>query len=185
VGKGAHPERIVVTGIPNFDDCARYLKNDFPLRDYVLVCTSDARETMKLDNRKRFIGRAIALAAGRPLVFKLHPNEDWARATAEIERWAPGARVFTHGSAEEMVANCAALLCQYSTLAFVGLALGKEVSSYWDLEELRRLMPIQGGGAAGRIAQVCRALLASERAPTALPAGATRSAIPSAVEDAA
>jgi hypothetical protein len=46
VRKGADPARIVVTGIPNFDDCARYRHNDFPHRDYVLCCTSDtARPT--------------------------------------------------------------------------------------------------------------------------------------------
>ena len=162
VGEGADSERIVVTGIPNFDDCARYRHNDFPLRDYVLVCTSDARETLKLDNRRRFIKRAAHLAAerGRPLVFKLHPNEDWERATREIKRHAPQAAVYTRGCAEEMVANCDVLVCQYSTLAFVGLALGKEVHSHFELEELRRLLPIQGGGAAGRIADVCRGLLA-------------------------
>jgi hypothetical protein len=162
VRKGADASKIVVTGIPNFDDCARYRQNQFPLHDFVLCCTSDARETMKFDNRKRFILRAVAIAAqaDKPLVFKLHPNEDHERATAEIRRWAPEAEVHIKGSAEEMVANCAVVICQYSTLAFVGLALRKEVHSYFDLEELRRLLPIQGGGAAGRIAEVCRSLLA-------------------------
>ncbi len=166
IAKGADADRIVVTGIPNFDDCARYRQNDFPLRDYVLVCTSDTRETLKFDNRKRFIQRAVALAAGRPLVFKLHPNENRVRSIGEIERWAPGARVFTEGSAEEMVANSSVLICQYSTLAFVGLALGKEVHSYFDLAELKRLLPLQGGGAALAIAEVCRGLVA-EKAATA------------------
>jgi hypothetical protein len=159
VSRGADPAKVVVTGIPNFDDCARYLRNDFPRRGYVLICTSDARETFKVDNRRRFIASAVAIAAGRPLVFKLHPNEDWERARREIARSAPGAEVYTTGSAEEMVANADALVCQYSTLAFVGLALGKEVHSYYPLDELRRLAPIQGGHAAVRIAEVCRKLL--------------------------
>ena len=162
VKEGAERERIVVTGIPNFDDCAQYRKNDFPLRDYVLVCTSDARETLKFDNRKRFLDRAVTIAANRnrPLVFKLHPNEDWDRATREINRWAPGAAIYTRGCAEEMVANAEVVVCQYSTLAFVGLALGKEVHSYFPLDQLQRLLPMQGGGAAARIAEVCRGLLA-------------------------
>ena len=159
VRKGADPRRIAVTGIPNFDDCRGYLINDFPHRGYVLVCTSDARETWKLDNRRRFIRRAVAIAAGRPLIFKLHPNENVARSTREIERHAPGAMVFTQGSAEEMVANCEVLIVQYSTLAYVGLALDKEVHAYADLEQLRRLLPLQGGGAARHIAGACRALL--------------------------
>jgi hypothetical protein len=171
IHKGAAPDRIVVTGIPNFDDCARYRQNDLPDRDYVLVCTSDTRETLKFDNRKRFIRRAvdIATAHGRPLVFKLHPNEDHERSTREIARWAPHARVFTSGSAEEMVANSRVLICQYSTLAFVGLALGKEVHSYFDLEELKRLLPLQGGMAARNIAEVARGLLVDQPSRRAEP----------------
>lgn len=161
VRNGLDPARLVVTGIPNFDDCARYHRNDFPHRDYVLVATSDARETFKLDRRKQFIRRAVRIADGRPLVFKLHPNEKVERATREIEKYAPGALVFAEGCAEEMVANCTALICQYSTLAFVGVALGKEVHSYFDPDELRRLLPEQNGCAARRIAAVCREVLAS------------------------
>ncbi len=154
--KGAPVDRIVVTGIPNFDDCARYRANDFPLRGYVLVCTSDARETLGRDDRAEFLERARRIAAGRPVVFKLHPNERFERARAEIARAFPGAPVYQEGSAEEMVANCEALVCQWSTLAFVGLALDKEVHSYFDLEELRRLLPVQHGRAAENIAAVCR-----------------------------
>jgi hypothetical protein len=160
VALGADPDKLVVTGIPNFDDCARYRDNDFPQRDYVLVCTSDTRETLKFDNRRRFIARAVTIAAGRPLIFKLHPNEDPVRSRREILRLAPQAQVFHEGCAEEMVANAQVLICQYSTLAFVGLALGKEVHSYFDVDQLARLLPRQGGGAAAEIAQVCRDLVA-------------------------
>jgi len=169
VSRGADPARLRVTGIPNFDDCRRYHQNAFPHRGYLLVCTSDARETMKPDNRKKFIRRAVVLAAGRPVIFKLHPNEDWDRARGEIDRWAPGSLVYTSGSAEEMVANSDVLVCQYSTLAFVGLALGKEVHSYYPMEQLRRLLPLQGGMAAQQIADVCRGLLAERRDRVRLP----------------
>src|SRR5262245_61525837 len=76
IARGAPAERIIVTGIPNFDDCASYLKNDFPHRGYVLVATSDARETFKRDDREAFLDNVARIAAGRPLVFKLHPNEN-------------------------------------------------------------------------------------------------------------
>lgn len=165
IRKGAEPSRLVVTGIPNFDDCAQYLRNDFPHRGYVLVCTSDARETLKFDNRKGFIKRAVRMAGGRQLIFKLHPNENKERSTREIERWAPGALIYATGSAEQMVANCSVLICQYSTLAFVGLALGKEVHSYFDLDELKRLLPLQGGMGARNIAHVCRALVNEQPVP--------------------
>jgi hypothetical protein len=164
VGNGVPAERIAVTGIPNFDDCRRYLDNDFPHRGYVLVCTSDARETGKRDDRATFLRHCVEVAAGRPLVFKLHPNENAPRATREIHRLVPGALVFDRGSAEEMIANCDALVTQYSSTVFVGLALGKECHSYWDLEHLRRLMPVQNGCAARNIADACRAVLAESPA---------------------
>lgn len=157
--RGGDASKMVVTGIPNFDNCKEYFSNAFPHKGYVLVCTSDARETLKLDSRKRFLKHALKVAAGRPLVFKLHPNEDWDRAIEEIRAIAPKALVYTKGCAEEMVANCDVLVCQYSTLAFVGVALGKEVHSYYKLEELKRLLPAQHGKAAQEIAKVCQAVL--------------------------
>lgn len=163
INKGVRPEKIVVTGIPNFDDCQRYHDNSFPRRNYVLVCTSPLREVFRGEDREAFIARAVEIASGRPLIFKLHPNENAARATREIEKQAPGATVFTSGSAEEMIANCDALITRQSSAAFVGLALGKETHSDIGLDELRRLMPVQNRSAASRIAAVCRELLEERR----------------------
>jgi hypothetical protein len=165
VSKGANPRKIVVTGIPNFDNCRRFLDNAFPLRDFVLVCTSDVRETFGREDRQAFIRNAVRIANGRALIFKLHPNERVGRATREIADYAPGARVFATGCAEEMIANCSVLITRYSSTAYVGLALGKEVYSDFDVDDLRQKMPIQTGAAAEAIANVCRRLLtAPERA---------------------
>jgi hypothetical protein len=55
-----------------------------------------------------------------------------------------------------MIANCDVLVTQYSSVVFVGLALGKECHSYFDLGDLRELLPIQNGGtSAAAIARVC------------------------------
>jgi hypothetical protein len=162
--KGVDPKKIVVTGIPNFDDCKKFLNNDFPHHGYVLVCTSDARETFKLDRRKQFIRKAAAIAAGRQLIFKLHPNEKTERATAEIKAIAPDALVYQKGSAEEMIGNCDVLITQYSSTVYVGLALGKEVHSYFDVEQLRAMVPDQHGAAARNIADVCRDLIEGQPA---------------------
>jgi len=159
IRKGVRPEKIVVTGIPNFDNCRRYCSNDFPYKHYVLVCTSPLREIFRGEDRKAFIRRAVEIAGGRPLVFKLHPNENIARATREIHRYAPGAMVFATGSAEEMIANCDVLLTRFSSTAFVGLALGKETHSDFNMDEMRRLTPVQNGSAALNIADVCRRVL--------------------------
>jgi len=167
VAKGIPASLLEVTGIPNFDNCRAYLRNDFPLRGYVLVATSDARETFKRDNRLRFFARVEAIAAGRPLVFKLHPNENHARSAAEIRARFPDAPVFASGNTNHMIANCDALITQYSSVVYVGLALGKECHSYFDRARLQALMPLQNGGtSAQRIARVCRQL-ARGRVPAA------------------
>ena len=163
VSHGVPAGRIAVTGIPNFDDCRRYEDNDFPHRGFVLVCSSDARETFKRDDRTAFLRCCVEIAAGRQLLFKLHPNENVERASREIRELAPGALIHSTGSAEHMIANCDVLITQWSSTAFVGLALGKEVHSYHDKAELRRLLPLQNGAAAANIAAVCRGLLAAEQ----------------------
>ncbi|MEN6484324.1 MAG: hypothetical protein ABFD98_05525 [Syntrophobacteraceae bacterium] len=159
IRKGVRPEKIVVTGIPNFDDCRRYCTNDFPYRNYVLACTSPLRELFRREDREAFIRRAVKIAGDRRLIFKLHPIENVERATREIRAHAPGAMVFATGSAEEMIANCDVLITQFSSTVFVGIALGKETYSDFGIEELRRLMPLQNGSAALNIAGVCRRVL--------------------------
>lgn len=164
IRKGARPHKLKVTGIPNFDNAAQYLRNNFPHRHYVLVATSDARETLKYDNRKKFVHRAKEIANGRQLIFKLHPNEKAERATAEIKAIVPKALVYSTGNTNHMIANCDILVTQYSSVVYVGLALNKEVHSYFNREELLRLMPLQNGGrSAYNIARVCQQVIASSR----------------------
>jgi hypothetical protein len=157
--RGAHHEKIVVTGIPNFDNCRQYCTNDFPYRNYVLACTSNLREVFRHEDRKAFIRKAVAIAGDRMLIFKLHPNENVERATREIRALAPAALVFATGSAEEMIANCDALITRFSSTAFVGVALGKDTYSDFDMDKLRCLMPLQNDSAALNIANVCRQVL--------------------------
>ena len=155
---GVGPDKLVVTGIPNFDNIARLRQNTFPHRGYVMVATTDMRETFRPENRPKFIRRAVRIAAGRPMLFKFHPNENMARATAEVKKHAPAdALIFTSGNTEEMIANSVELITQYSTVAYVGLALGIPVHSYFDVADLRRKLPIQNDGtSAQRIADICR-----------------------------
>jgi hypothetical protein len=160
IQKGVRPEKIAVTGIPNFDHASAYMDNNFPYRDFVLAATSCARETFKPDDRPAFIRQVLQIANGRQVIFKLHPNENFARAIREIHQLAPGALVYTDGNVNHMIANCSVLVTQYSSVVFIGLALGKEVYSYLDLDLLRRLTPVQNGGLSSqRIAELCRQLL--------------------------
>jgi hypothetical protein len=159
VAEGIPSEKLVVTGIPNFDDFARFRENDFPHRGYVLVCTSDGRETMMAVDRPALLKRSVQIAAGRQLIFKLHPNENAERATREILAVAPKALVFADGNAEEMVANCEVLITEHSSLTFCGLALGKEVHTNLPLEQVEALLPVQNRRAAEEIADVIREVL--------------------------
>ncbi len=156
---GADPAKMVMTGIPNFDHCARYRNNTFPHEGYVLACTSPLREIFRREDRPAFIRQVVGIAGGRPIFFKFHPNENMKRATREVEQYAPGAKIFTSGSAEEMIANCEVLVTRYSSTVFVGLALGKETHSDYDMGVLKKLMPVQNGCAAENIARVCRGVL--------------------------
>lgn len=160
IRKGVRPDKIRVTGLPNFDNCAALRNNDFPHRDYVLVATSDMRETLKYENRRKFIGKALRIADGRPLLFKFHPNEDARRAAREVERYAPDAMHLAVGNTDHMIANCSALVTRYSSVVYVAAALGKEIHADLSHEELRRLLPWQNGGSsAARIAAECLALV--------------------------
>jgi len=155
---GVDRDKLVVTGIPNFDDVEKLRTNDFPHRGYVMVATSDLRETFTPENRPKFIRKCVAIAAGRPLLFKLHPNEVMERAVREIKENAPpNTLIYTDGNTDHMIANCVELITQYSTVVYVGLALGKPVHSYFDVEDLKRKQPWQNGGtSARRIAAICR-----------------------------
>ncbi len=161
INKGVNPDKLEITGIPNFDNCNEFLNNDFPYHGFVLVATSDMRETYKYENRRKFIKKAYKIADRRQIIFKLHPNENYKRATTEIEKYAPGSIVFQKEKIEPMIANCDVLITRYSTVVYVGLALGKEVHSDFDLNELKKLLPIQNNGrSALNIAHVGRRLLA-------------------------
>lgn len=179
IRKGVKPEKIAITGIPNFDDMQSFYKNTFPLRGYVLVATTPYRETFRADNRMLFIRQCLDIAKGRPLIFKLHPMENASRAAREIHALAPRAIVLTHGNVSEMIANASVVITQQSTCTFVAVALGKEVYTKLNIEELKRLMPIQNGGAsARRIAKVCARLIHTPAAQSLKARGKTQKALP-------
>ena len=157
VRKGISPDKIAVTGIPNFDDLEQYHQNDFPYRDFVLGATSSLREAFQYEDRPAFIRKVLLVADGRRIVFKLHPNENHTRALREIEHHAPGAMTFTSGNINPMIANCTAMVTKYSSVMLVALGLGKLV--YSDLEPAfaEQLRPVQNGGTSARlIADICR-----------------------------
>lgn len=149
---GTDKAKIIVTGTPNMDNFAVALDNNFPHKNYVLVCTSDIRELGGSENRIAFIKKCVEKARGRKMIFKLHPNEKFERANKEIIENSPaGTLVFQEGNTNEMIANCDELITQWSTVVFVGLALGKKVDSYFDIDFLKELAMVQNGGKSAEI----------------------------------
>ncbi len=160
VRKGVLEKKIVVTGIPNFDNVKIAHDNKFPFHGHVLVATSPLRETFRYDDRRAFVRKCNAIAGERTLIFKLHPLENAQRAIREIYQNVPGAIVFAHGDINQMIANADVVITQQSTCTFVALALDKEVHTNLNMAELKRLMPIQNGGSsAEHIAQICERAL--------------------------
>lgn len=160
IKKGADPSKLLITGIPNFDNVYQYLNNDFPHKNYLLVATSDMRETLKYENRIKFIKRAVKIANGKQIIFKLHPNENFKRAEKEINKYAHGSLIFANGNTNYMIANCDSLLTRYSSVVLVAAALGKKVYSDIPEEQLKKLAPIQNiGTSAERIAKLGRCLI--------------------------
>jgi hypothetical protein len=148
----------VITGIPNFDNIPQFIHNDFPHNDYVLVATSDIRECFRQDDRVAFLERCKLVIGDRKVIFKLHPNEIRERAMGEIKQvFGEDALIYIDGNSNHMIANCQELITQFSTLVYVGIVLGKKVHSYFDLNELYRLVPQQNEAtSARRIADICQ-----------------------------
>jgi hypothetical protein len=149
---GTDTEKIIVTGIPNYDNAKEFLTNNFPYKDYVLACTSDIREQKFSEDRVGFIKKCVEIADGKPLFFKLHPNEIWDRAYNEIIQNTPaGTMVFQDEDTNHMIANCSELITQYSTVVYIGIALGKPVHSYFNIEVLKKQLPIQNEGTSAML----------------------------------
>lgn len=156
IKKGVDPKKIAVTGLPNFDNVESLKNNDFPHKNYVLAITSALRETIKPENRIKFIKDVVSIAGDRKIIFKLHPIEKKSRAIREIKRYAPHAKIYTSGNTDHMVANCDVMVTRYSTVVLVAIALGKKVYSDFTEEELKQRVPLQNGGKSGKnIADIC------------------------------
>ena len=162
IERGINPNKIRVTGIPNFDNLKEMKELKFEHKNFVLVATSDIRETLKYENRKKLIDYALKIANGRKLIFKLHPNENVKKRIAEIKKYAPNALVYHGVSIDPLLANCDVFITRYSSTIFPAFVMGKEVHCSIDNEELKNLVPIQNNGTSAKnIAEVANELLES------------------------
>ncbi|OGU66162.1 MAG: hypothetical protein A2W30_06805 [Ignavibacteria bacterium RBG_16_36_9] len=164
IERGINPNKIRVTGIPNFDNLNEMRELKFEYKNFVLVATSDTRETLKYENRKKLISFAVKIANGRKLIFKLHPNENVKKRIAEIKKYAPEALVYHGVSIDSLLANCDVFVTKFSSTIFPALVLGKEVYCDINSKDLKKLVPIQNNGTSAKnIAEVANELLESSR----------------------
>jgi hypothetical protein len=162
IERGVNPQKIRITGIPNFDEINKWKDLNFEYKNFVLVATSDIRETLKYENRKKIIQFALKIANGRKLIFKLHPNENIKKRIKEIKKYAPDALVYHGVSIDPLLANCEVLITRFSSTIFPAFALGKEIYCDLDNDLLKKLAPIQNNGRSARnIAEIAKELLSS------------------------
>jgi len=148
---GTESSKILVTGVPNFDNIHSLMNTSYNERGFVLVATSDIRELGGNDDRIFLIKEAIRIANGRKLIFKPHPNESIERVISEIKSVHPNPCIITEPIIDILIAHCDVLITQYSSCVYQGLVLGKKVYSYFPIEELEIKKPIQNGGKSGKI----------------------------------
>lgn len=148
---GTDRNKIMVTGIPNFDNAKQYLINDFPKHHFILVATSDIRELNGKEDRIGFLEKCKEIANGKEIIVKLHPNEKYERAVYEIGQvLGKETLVYTFGDINQMIANCDELITQYSSCVYMGIALQKKVHSYFNVEQLKSQCPIQNDGTSAK-----------------------------------
>jgi len=166
ISRGVQREKIRVTGIPNFDNVSALINSSVPERQYILAATSNGRETFKPDTRSELfkLVQTAKTELDLPVLFKLHPNEDAKRAEREIRPAFPEAEIIQKGDIGPMIANCRILVSEYSSVILLGLAMGKEIRCDCDLDEIRKLLPIQNGGdSARRIARIALRLIEDQK----------------------
>lgn len=148
---GTDSSKIMVTGIPNFDNINSLLETTYPEKGFVLVATSDIRELGGNDDRIYLIKEAIKIANGRKVIFKPHPNENIQRVVSEIKSVLPEATIITEPIIDTLIAHCEILITQYSSCVYQGMVLGKKVYSYFPIEELESKKPIQNNGKSAEV----------------------------------
>ncbi len=155
---GTERNKILTTGVPNFDNIVEMRKLKFEYTDYVLVATSDIRDLGGNEDRIHFIKECVKIAAGKQLIFKLHPNENFEKSSREIRENTPeNTLIYNTGSIDPMIAHCHTLITQFSSTVYLGMILGKKVYSYFPMDELEANVPIQNAGtSAETISKIIR-----------------------------
>ena len=147
IDRGADPDKVLTTGIPNFDDLKHLKNNPLHEKDFVLIITSAIREAAGRENRKKYLKYALDQADGRDLIFKLHPSENHDRAIREIRRLTQEGVILMEGNTEHMIANSAQVVARASTVIMTALALDIPVCSpAYTTEELEQFRPLQNNG---------------------------------------
>ena len=82
--------------------------------------------------------------------YDIFKNQENTIVSTEF-KWKTIPQFFTDGNINHMIANCDVLITKYSTVVYIGIALGKEVHSYFDINLLKDLTPIQNEGKSAEL----------------------------------
>jgi len=159
IKSGIPKEKIKVTGLPTLDSLlSTYKQNNISKQrdEFVLLTTHPGREYFEGENRKKLLLKTRKIANKRPIIVKLHPNENINRAKKEISFWLPEAKVLINNDVNQLIADCSVLITTYSTTIYYALLLGKEVYCDYPIEKVKEFLPIQNGVSAKKIADICR-----------------------------
>jgi hypothetical protein len=160
---GTKKEKILVTGVPNFDNIDEFKNDSYHESGFILIATSDIRELGGNENRTDFFEKCVKIANGRKVIYKPHPNESRERVTKELMQVIPNAEIIYKPILDTLIAHCDTLITQWSSSVYVGLVLGKTVYSYFPMEELEAKKPIQNGGKSAEIiANIAREFITYE-----------------------
>lgn len=160
---GTDRAKIIITGVPNFDNIISFAENPYPESGFVLIATSDIRELGGNENRVDFFKKCREIARDRKVIYKPHPNENLNRVTREVKMVIPDVDIITKPVLDTLIAHCDTFITQWSSSAYVGLVMGKTIYSYFPIEELEANKPLQNGGKSAEIiAQIAREFIAFE-----------------------
>lgn len=148
---GTDKDKILTTGVPNFDNIKSHNQSKYPESNFVLLASSDIRELGGNDDRIYLLQKTRDIANGKKVIIKPHPNENLERFKSEIFSVIPNAEIITEPILDTLIAHCDTLITQFSSCVYVGLVLGKKVYSYFPIDELESKKPIQNNGKSAEI----------------------------------
>jgi len=160
IRNGADPDKIALTGIPEFTTFPDTLPDDVLQRGVVHLVTLPLWGSLEKEYRKDLQMNLNWIADGRPIYFKLLPTDQPIIATRKIKNTLLNVRVFTGSRNHLKNIYERGLISKRTACLFTASVIGDKLHIFADAEVLRHLKPYQNSTAsAEKIANVCKNLM--------------------------